>query len=279
MGNRGRAVVVLLGVLAGLAAAIAGVAVSVQMKEHTLRLAKEHELGRALAENDELQQQERELRTAKEQAMDEMAKAAQELEETKRQLADERQAKVTLAKSVDERQREIDRLVKDLEQIRSERTTLVEQVKELKSHEESLRTQLTELEKARLDLEAKLPELSDHPTVELDKVVVNSDGAGTTPIASIAPSASSSSPSESSAAAPGPRQGQVLVVNREYDFIVVNLGKNQGLEIGQEFQITRGAEVLGRAKVEKVYDELSAAAILPESNKDGIHEGDAVKAI
>jgi hypothetical protein len=37
--------------------------------------------------------------------------------------------------------------------------------------------------------------------------------------------------------------------------------------------------VLGRVKVEKVYDELSAAAILPESQKNNIREGDAVKAL
>ena len=73
--------------------------------------------------------------------------------------------------------------------------------------------------------------------------------------------------------------GQVVVVNREYDFIVMNLGKNHGLSVGQEFQIVRGAEVLGKVKVEKVYDELSAATILPESQKDRIREGDTVKAL
>ena len=73
--------------------------------------------------------------------------------------------------------------------------------------------------------------------------------------------------------------GQIVVVNREYDFIVVNLGKNQGLSIGQEFQIVRGNQVLGKAKVEKIYDELSAAAILPESQKNNIREGDTVKAL
>ena len=73
--------------------------------------------------------------------------------------------------------------------------------------------------------------------------------------------------------------GQVVVVNREYDFIVMNLGKNHGLSVGQEFKVVRGNEVLGRVKVEKVYDELAAAAILPESQKDNIREGDGVKAL
>ena len=70
-----------------------------------------------------------------------------------------------------------------------------------------------------------------------------------------------------------------MVVNREYDFIVMNMGKNQGLSVGQEFQIVRNNQVLGKVKIEKVYDELSAAAILPDSKKDSIREGDAVRAL
>ena len=81
------------------------------------------------------------------------------------------------------------------------------------------------------------------------------------------------------ASAGSPANGQVVVINREYDFIVMNMGKNQGLAIGQQFKIVRGGEVLGTVKVEKVYDELSAAAILPESKKDAISEGDAVVAL
>ncbi len=113
-------------------------------------------------------------------------------------------------------------------------------------------------------LETKVLELSGQPTVELDKVVVSS---GESPAAAKAVTPASG------------REGQVIVVNREYDFIVMNLGKNNGLEIGQQFQIVRGEEVLGWVKVEKVYDELAAAAILPQSKKEQIREGDVVKAL
>ena len=89
----------------------------------------------------------------------------------------------------------------------------------------------------------------------------------------------SAAPISAPAAQAPSTSGQVVVVNREYDFIVMNLGKNHGLSIGQEFQIVRGDSVLGKVKVEKVYDELSAAAILPESQKDNIKEGDTVKAL
>ena len=125
------------------------------------------------------------------------------------------------------------------------------------------------MQKAKEELETKLAELSPQPTVELDRVVVTDPAA---------PAASSAltQPAGSQVTAV---QGQVIVVNREYDFVVINMGRNQGLAVGEEFQIVRGERVMGRVKVEKIYDELSAAAILPDTDKDAIREGDLVRAI
>lgn len=265
--RQGKVAVLLLGLLTVLSVVVAGVAITLQRREQDLRLAKERELVVVKSQNEDLEQQLRDVRTAKQQIEGELAKIKDQLAKAAQELETERQAKEILAKSVDERQREIDRLGKDLEQNRSERTSLSEQLAQLKKEQETLHTQLAELEKAKADLESKALEFSSaHPTVELDKVVVTGTGAQ---------AASSSAAGDQAAAV----QGQVVVVNREYDFIVMNLGKNHGLAIGQEFQIVRGDQVLGRVKVEKVYDELSAAAILPESKKDEIREGDTVKAI
>lgn len=265
--RQGKIAVLLLGLLTVLSVVVAGVAITLQRRERDVRLAKERELLLVKSENEDLDQQLREVRTAKQQIEGELAKIKDQLAKAAQELETERQAKETLAKSVDERQREIDRLGKDLEQNRSERTSMSEQLAQLKKEQETLHTQLAELEQAKVDLESKVLEFSSaHPTVELDKVVVTGTGAQ---------AASTSAAGDQAAAV----QGQVVVVNREYDFIVMNLGKNHGLAIGQEFQIVRGDQVLGRVKVEKVYDELSAAAILPESKKDEIREGDTVKAI
>ena len=56
MGRRGRAVIPLLGAFTAVAIVVAGVAVTLQMQERNLRLAKERELVLAKAENDDLQQ-------------------------------------------------------------------------------------------------------------------------------------------------------------------------------------------------------------------------------
>jgi predicted RNase H-like nuclease (RuvC/YqgF family) len=250
----------LLSVLAVLALLAAGVAIALQMQERTRRLAKERELLMAKAENEDLQQRLTDTRSAKERLEGELTRTKDELVQNLQQLEEERKTKETLAKSVDERQREIDRLAKELEQFRAERLSLTQQVAQLQQERDGLQGKVGDLEEAKAELDTKVTELSQHPSVELDRVMVSGSG----------------SPLISSGAG---LQGQVLVVNRDYDFIVMNLGRNHGLNIGQEFQVIRGSDVLARVKVEKVYDELSAAAILPDSNKEAIREGDAVNAI
>lgn len=266
MNQRGKITVMVLGLVAGLSVVVAGTGIMLQMRERDLRMAKERELLLVKSQNQDLEQQLREAKQARGEVEEQLSRVRLDFEKMAKQVDEERQAKATLAKSVDERQREIDRLGKDLEQVRSERATMAEQLAQVKTQQDAAQKQLEELQQAKTQLETKVLELSNAstPTVELDKVVVS--GAPPQPGLQQAQPASAV-------------QGQVLVINREYDFVVVNLGKNQGLGVGQELQIIRGQDVLGRAKIEKLYDELSAAAILPGAKKDMIREGDVVRLI
>ena len=261
MNQRGKITVIVLGLVAGLSVVVAGAGIMLQMRERDLRLAKERELVLVQSQNQDLGRQLHEAKEATAELEEQLSRVRLEFEKIAKQVDEERQTKATLAKSVDERQREIDRLGKDLEQVRSERTTLVEQVAQLKTQQDTAQKQLEELQQAKAQLETKVLELSDSsmPSVELEKVVVSGVPGLQQPASSV--------------------QGQILVINREYDFIVVNLGKNQGLGVGQELHIVRGQDILGRVKIEKLYDELSAAAILPGTKEDVIREGDVVRVI
>ena len=266
----GKMIVSLLGLLTALSMAVAGAAIWLQLQEREKRQAKERELLLTLAERDELKGQLDQAQQAKARTEEELGRVRKELAGTQDKLSEATAAQEALSRAVEDRQKEIDRLSKDLTQSRSERETLASQLKDLTSERDEVQQRLADLEKAKGELESKVTELSQQPTVELDKVVVGStQGGGGTP----------SAVSPASVGAAAVTDGQVVVVNREYDFIVMNLGKKQGLSIGQEFQVVRGTEVLGKVKVEKIYDELSAAAILPESRKDSIREGDTVKAL
>jgi flagellar biosynthesis chaperone FliJ len=260
----------LLGVLVVLAMGFAAVVTVLGIQERDKREAKERELHLAVAENNDLKARLEDTLKEKSRFEEQLARAREELATSQEELLKTVEAQETLTRSVEDREREIGRLTKDLEQARNESKRIATQFSELQTERDAVTQQLAELERAKSELESKLMEFSHQPTVELEKVFVTnasnrvSEGGAVMPV---------------SAAVNTPSTGQVVVVNREYDFIVMNLGKNQGLSVGQEFQIVRGNEVLGRVRVEKVYDELSAAAILPESKKENIKEGDAVRAL
>ena len=70
--------------------------------------------------------------------------------------------------------------------------------------------------------------------------------------------------------------GNVLLVNRKYNFVVVNLGSRQGLSLDEVVTIQHGGAEVGKARVEKLYDDYSAAYIVEEQSENPIGEGDAV---
>ena len=277
--RQGRSLVPWLGILAALSMVIATAAIVLQRQEYAKRQAKERELALVLGERDALKNQVQDLEQVKSRIEEDLTRARRELTDTQAKMAQAIEAHETLSRSLEDREQQIDRLTKELEKAQTESRQASTKLSALQGERETIRQQLAQLQRTKDDLESKVAELSQRPTVELEKVLVTDTHLP--PAASPAASFSASAQS-SSTTAPMVRRlpdGQVVVVNREYDFIVMNLGKNHGLSIGQEFQIVRGDAVLGRVKVEKVYDELSAAAILPESRKDEIHEGDTVKAL
>ncbi|MCG2704118.1 MAG: hypothetical protein L6366_07090 [Candidatus Omnitrophica bacterium] len=78
---------------------------------------------------------------------------------------------------------------------------------------------------------------------------------------------------------PARLEGQVLVVNKEFAFVVINIGEKDGIQESQVLDVYRGQDLLGKVKVERIYDTMSSAVILPEATKQELKEGDIVKLI
>ena len=70
--------------------------------------------------------------------------------------------------------------------------------------------------------------------------------------------------------------GSVLLVNRKYNFVVVNLGSRQSLNLNDVVSIQQEGNEIAKARVEKVYDDYSAAYIIEEQSDRPIAEGNAV---
>jgi len=74
-----------------------------------------------------------------------------------------------------------------------------------------------------------------------------------------------------------PLSGKVLTVNRKFNFIVFNMGLQQGLKMADEAVVSRQGERVGLVQIEKIYEKFSAATILDENEEDPIREGDQVQ--
>ena len=71
--------------------------------------------------------------------------------------------------------------------------------------------------------------------------------------------------------------GRVLVVNEKYDFVVVDIGEDHGMETGSVLILHRGTKFLGKVTVEKVYARMSAATLLLDWLQDEPKVGDGAR--
>lgn len=71
--------------------------------------------------------------------------------------------------------------------------------------------------------------------------------------------------------------GKITMVNKDYAFVIVNLGNQHNLKVDDVLSVYRNNKFLGRVKVERADKKMSAAAILPEWQNAGFEENDVVK--
>ena len=131
---------------------------------------------------------------------------------------------------------------------------LAEESRTIRELEQRLRTQEQQMAQLQGELSSVLQraqasmEAAPEAAVELERVMVSAAG----------------SPSF---------QGRVVSVNPEWNFVVVDLGWD-AVKIGDTISILRNEAVLAKAKVERVQEGVSAAAVMPEWNATDIHVND-----
>lgn len=157
-------------------------------------------------------------------------------------LAEEKRVKKSLSAQVKE-------LKSNLAMIKGDEELLAE-LRMVKKEKDSLQLMLEQLRLAKKALEEKITSGENGGVVKLPEVVVS-------------PAAEKEKP-------------KVLVVNREFDFVVVNLGKRNGISVGDLLTVYRKRKYIGKVKVEEVHNSISAAVILPEWSKRKVRENDHV---
>ncbi|MFH1407309.1 MAG: hypothetical protein ABIH01_04860 [Candidatus Omnitrophota bacterium] len=144
--------------------------------------------------------------------------------------------------------------------VKREKDAMSVELVKVKKDYESAKNLLDEVRQAKEALEAKVKEFMAKKEVELEKIEVTPEEM------------------QYPAELPAPLQGEVLNVNREYNFVVINLGEADGVGVGAAFEVMKGKKKVGVVQVEKVYEKMSAASIVTEQRKN-IAKGCAVKSL
>jgi hypothetical protein len=144
---------------------------------------------------------------------------------------------------------------------------LEEKVKnlEVKSRGLEAKVQGIELGTIVVSPEAKLSATKAKKTKEVKKAVKKA-----------APVKEEAKKSAAPVAAAAKLEGNILVVNKDYNFVVINLGSKEGVKAGNVFGVYHNDKYMGEVKVEKVHESMSAAGLASNNMKDVINEGDKV---
>ena len=187
---------------------------------------------------------------------DELQKPADDLKKEAEALAaqvvQEKKLKDNAIAQLNEKLQEAEALKANLEAERQQMTALKTTYQK---EADTLKSQLNEVKMAKESLEKKLKDTLAKKGIKLEKIVVKPETGDLV------------------------SEGQVLVVNKEFDFVVVNLGENDGLKVGSKLQVYKDDQALGTIEVEKIYGNMSAATLLPDAEKDKIKEGCSVRPI
>jgi predicted RNase H-like nuclease (RuvC/YqgF family) len=145
-------------------------------------------------------------------------------------------------------------MVKALDQEKTGKGRLEEAFNQLKTDYQKLSQELEIMQQKYQDSSSRIATGTNAPQplkteIELPPVIVRSGAPGT---------------------------GKVLVLNRDFNFIVVDMGVQEGLAKGEFLFVTRASKPVARVQAEKVYDHFSACAIVEESKTSSLREGDSV---
>jgi len=75
---------------------------------------------------------------------------------------------------------------------------------------------------------------------------------------------------------PAGTKGSVVAVDPKYDFVILDIGGNQGVIENAKMLINRDGKLIGKVKITTVEANRAVANVLPEWKQDDVMEGDAV---
>lgn len=232
-------------------------------REYMKRLVVEDKLAAALKEKRNIEKDLETAKSAKEQAEAKAAKVEEKYKELSSQIDDMRQKSESSALELEARTTELAKIKVDMENEKKEKLSISKKLDSLQADYDKTKKEASRLAGEKADLEKRIADLREKESVNLDKIVVNTN--------EYTGSAQAQAHVQKQA-----MQGKVLVVNKEYGFIVTDVGQDKNIQKGAKFDVMDGARFLGQAEIDKVYDTMSSATILPDAKINDMKKGNVI---
>ncbi|MCG2711184.1 MAG: hypothetical protein L6416_02500 [Candidatus Omnitrophica bacterium] len=189
-----------------------------------------------------------------------------------------------LSNKLESKIKDIASLKAQLEKETSASTKVSTKLERVSRDYDDIKAQLSQIRMAKEALENRIIQMSRknrRDSVELERIIVDSDQPlQAAPEVENVTEAVTDAQNKSVFIPLGPPariEGQVLVVNKEFAFVVINIGEKDGIKSAEVLDVYRGRELMGKVQVERIYDTMSSAIIIPKETKKEIKEGDSVK--
>lgn len=167
-----------------------------------------------------------------------------ELANTREQLEDARTQIVQLNDTIRAKDQELQEKSDLIASLEEEKAALTSQVADLENQVASLQDQIAELEEDKALLETQLEKCDK----ELHKEITMKPGT----------------------------TGTIVYANAEWNFVVIDIGSNDGVQPTAEMIIHRGDNMIGKIKISAVRDNVSIAEVMSEYQTANVKEGDHV---
>lgn len=163
----------------------------------------------------------------------------------------------------------------ELEQQKGLKSDLEKKFNQAQDKIQNLQARLNELESRKVELEIKVKDLEaqSKSAVELGKIIVSPEDAVSTSTQESKNPAEEKPPKKTPGLA---LEGKVLVINKDYNFLVINLGSKDGVDLDDIFSVYHDNKYIGDVKVEKVHDAMSATGFVSRDIQDKVTEEDRV---
>jgi vacuolar-type H+-ATPase subunit I/STV1 len=188
----------------------------------------------------------------------------------------------TVRTQIEKLSSELEQKEKEKNQLNTQIENLLSQLQEAEKIREELEAQKTQaqdqinklqalLKVDRDELDTRLSKLSTGEEVELGKIII-----GQKQIVGDIPPAEAPYEALPQPQALNALEGEVLVINKDYNFAVVSLGTTDGIKLGDTLSVYHGGSYIGDILIEKTQEAMSACGFKSEGIKDKIKEGDKV---